>query len=99
MRAGPMRAGRMGPGRRFAAERLGKLCAGLGTEGGHVKKARTRLAAGRADPFGLLVLVVLFALSVTIGIQAQVSGTVGSRPLLPLTVFTVGASATHTASG
>ena len=32
-------------------------------------------ASGRADPFGLLVLAVMLALSVTIGIQAQASGT------------------------
>lgn len=34
-------------------------------------------ASGRADPFGLLVLAVMLALSVTIGIQAQASGTDG----------------------
>ena len=28
-------------------------------------------ASGRADPFGLLILTVLLALSVTIGVQAQ----------------------------
>ena len=34
---------------------------------------RLRHARGRADPFGLLVLAVMFALVVTIGIQAQAS--------------------------
>jgi hypothetical protein len=32
-----------------------------------------RRCAGRADPFGLLVLAVLFAVSLTIAVQAQVS--------------------------
>jgi len=36
--------------------------------------------AGRADPFGLLVIVVLMALSVTVAIQAQASS--GSSPLM-----------------
>ena len=30
-------------------------------------------SSGRADPFGLLILAVMLALSVTIGIQAQSS--------------------------
>ena len=34
-------------------------------------------ASGRADPFGLLVLAVVLALTVTIGIQAQASATDG----------------------
>jgi hypothetical protein len=34
---------------------------------------RLRFAGGRADPFGLLVLAVILALTVTIGIQAQAS--------------------------
>lgn len=36
--------------------------------------------AGRADPFGLLVIVVLLALLVTVAIQAQASS--GSGPLV-----------------
>lgn len=34
-----------------------------------------RLSRGRADPFGLLVVTVMLALSITIGIQAQASVT------------------------
>lgn len=32
-----------------------------------------RLARGKADPFGLLVLAVMLALLITVGIQAQAS--------------------------
>jgi len=32
---------------------------------------RLRYVSGRADPFGLLVLAVLLALTITIGIQSQ----------------------------
>ncbi len=75
-----------------------KLC-GARIEGTHVMAARTRRAAGRADPFGLLVLVVLFALSVTIGIQIQVLETVDSRPLIPVTVFAADAPAARGVNG
>lgn len=37
-----------------------------------MRKLLTR-CSGRADPFGLLVLAVMLALTVTIGIQAQAS--------------------------
>jgi len=39
--------------------------------------ASLRLSAGRADPFGLLVLAVMLALSVTIGIQSAVADNPG----------------------
>ena len=42
-------------------------------------------ASGRADPFGLLVLAVVLALTVTIGIQAQASATDGHVRLGPET--------------
>ena len=35
--------------------------------------ASVRLSRGRADPFGLLVVTVMLALTITIGIQAQAS--------------------------
>ena len=40
-------------------------------------------ASGRADPFGLLVLAVVLALTVTIGIQAQASARDGRFGLAP----------------
>jgi hypothetical protein len=43
-------------------------------------------ASGRADPFGLLVLAVVLALTVTIGIQAQASATDGQVRLKSETV-------------
>jgi hypothetical protein len=52
-----------------------------------VGKAEARLSRGRADPFGLLVLAVLFALTVTIGIQSQVTATTGGGFTAPLTVL------------
>jgi hypothetical protein len=45
--------------------------------------ASVRLSRGRADPFGLLVVMVMLALSITIGIQAQASvdeGRVAATP-------------------
>jgi hypothetical protein len=45
-------------------------------------------ASGRADPFGLLVLAVVLALTVTIGIQAQASATDGGVRLGQETVCT-----------
>ena len=38
-----------------------------------------RISAGRADPFGLLVLAVMLALSVTIGIQSAAADNPGSH--------------------
>jgi len=38
-----------------------------------------RLSAGRADPFGLLVLAVMLALLVTIGIQSAAAKNPGSH--------------------
>ena len=46
-----------------------------------------RLSRGRADPFGLLVLAVLFALTVTIGVQSQVTVSAGGGFTSPLTVL------------
>lgn len=55
---------------------------------------RMRLSRGRADPFGLLVLAVMLALTITIGIQAQASVVNGGgaqllRPTAQLQVFPV----------
>jgi hypothetical protein len=41
-----------------------------GRIGGKEVNVSVRLSAGRADPFGLLVLAVMLALLVTIGIQS-----------------------------
>ena len=43
-----------------------------------------RLSRGRADPFGLLVMAVMLALSITIGIQAQASVADEGRAGTPL---------------
>ena len=42
------------------------------TEGNAMRISMSR-SSGKADPFGLLVLAVMLALTVTIGIQAQAS--------------------------
>jgi hypothetical protein len=39
--------------------------------------ASLRFSAGRADPFGLLVLAVMLAVSVTIGIQSAAADNPG----------------------
>ena len=46
-----------------------------------------RLSRGRADPFCLLVLAVLFALTVTIAIQSQATVTTGGGFTSPLPVL------------
>lgn len=40
-------------------------------------------ASGKADPFGLLIMAVMLAFSVTIGIQAQASAPGGRVAELP----------------
>ena len=47
--------------------------------GGDEMNPSLRLSAGRADPFGLLVLAVMLALSVTIGIQSAAADNPGSQ--------------------
>ena len=47
--------------------------------GGDQMNSSLRFSAGRADPFGLLVLAVMLALSVTIGIQAALADNPGPQ--------------------
>ena len=63
------------------------MAAGYRLVGGDEMDPSMRLSRGRADPFGLLVLAVLFALTVTIGIQSRVTVTAGAEFTTPLTVL------------
>ena len=58
-----------------------------------------RSSRGRADPFGLLVVAVLFALTVTIGIQSGFTATAGGAVTTPLTLLTGFASAPANSNG
>jgi hypothetical protein len=58
-----------------------------------------RSCRGRADPFGLLVLAVLFALTVTVGIQIQVTASPGGGFTSPLTLLSGFASASADSNG
>ena len=58
-----------------------------------------RSCRGRADPFGLLVLAVLFALTVTVGVQIQVSATAGGGFTSPMTLLSGFSSAAADSNG
>lgn len=49
------------------------ICNLIDSTEGNVTRMSVSRSSGKADPFGLLVLAVMLALSVTIGIQAQAS--------------------------